>query len=108
MRITPLLNTLHVSQTPFVLFLSSTAQGIGLTWTVCSVGCNSYRIAYPALYVMYLPDKEVCALVARFSCCRPADCQRAAGNHEYVKELSKQVFSKQQRVQVDEKLFSAL
>jgi len=53
---------------------------------------------------MCLSDENVCASAALCFCCRPADCHRAAGNHEYVKELSKQVFSKQQRLQVDQKL----
>jgi hypothetical protein len=56
---------------------------------------------------MRLSDKNVCASVTLCFCCRPADCHRAAGNHEYVKELSKQVFSKQQRLQVDQKLVAA-
>jgi len=56
---------------------------------------------------MCLSDKNICALAALCFCCRPADCHRATGNHEYVKELSKQVFSKQQRLQVDQKLVAA-
>jgi len=66
------------------------------------MGCNSNK-----LYIMRLSDKNARASVAFCFCCRPADCHRAAGNHEYVKELSKQVFSKQQRIQVDQKLVAA-
>lgn len=56
---------------------------------------------------MCLSDKNLCASAVLCCCFRPADCHRAAGNHEYVKELSKQVFSKQQRLQVDQKLIAA-
>ena len=57
---------------------------------------------------MCLSDKNVCVSAAFFFVfCRPADCHRAAGSHEYVKELSKQVFSKQQRLQVDQKLVAS-
>lgn len=45
----------------------------------------------------FLPNKVV---LIQYACFRAADCQRPAGNHEYVQGLSQQVFSKQQRVQV--------
>jgi hypothetical protein len=68
---------------------------------VCVCACrriNKVNITKDSEHNVFSADKE--ALPVRYACFRPADCQRSAGNHEYVQELSQQVFSKQQRVQV--------